>query len=168
MILDSSIMIARTEVEALVLEAIRRERLDAGKNDGAPDFAHMPVPNRKALSSLADWQLHVEVHTRFAEFCKCDKNEKVARPFAIDKAVSFTRYAEQMIKLIGEKQWKARGQMVGIPLKTISQAKSPSDALRLLAVRLLYEAEPAAVSSWMPHWAIGVLLSFMGCVFGRR
>ena len=138
-------MLARAEADALVQEAKRRERLDAGKNEIVPDFAHMPIPIRKAMASLVDWQLDVEVHTRFAEYCRCDKNDKmdkVAKLVAADKAVSFTRYAEQMIKLKGENQWKARGLKVGVPPEATLQVKSPSEALRLLAVRFLYEAEP--------------------------
>ena len=60
--------------------------------------------------------------------------------FTSESHIGIARYFEQLVKAKGMAQWKARGLATGIPDDAITACKSPTDALRLLAVRFMFDA----------------------------
>ena len=66
---------------------------------------------------------------------------KVTRLFVNDPHVSLSRYAEQLAKLKGVAQWKARALAVLVPNEAVLASKGPIDAVRLLALRFLYDSQ---------------------------
>ena len=100
----------------------------------------MPLPLRPALHKIAQWTVNKEVHTRFAVFCRSDKNAKtipVTEMFATEVNVSSTKYFEQLVKTKSEKQWKARA----LADEAVKAVKGQLDSIRLIAVRFLFLAE---------------------------
>ena len=104
----------------------------------------MPLPLRPALHKIAQWTVNKEVHTRFAVFCRSDKNANtipVTEMFATEVNVSSTRYFEQMVKTKSQKQWKARALAVGMADEAVKAVKGQLDSIRLIAVRFFFLAE---------------------------
>ena len=140
--------LARAEGEAARIAGLAAGRAaDVGATpDG--DFAHLPVPIRPALARISGWTLDREISNRFIHFCHCDKNVKiqaVSQLLSTDPHVAFTRYSEVLAKCKNLAQWKARGLAAGIPRDSILNVRSPGEALRLLGLKFLFNANPGDV-----------------------
>ena len=108
----------------------------------------MPLPIRGTLANITGWNVNTAVHRRFAEFCRCSSNTRMAtieKLFDRESHVGWMQYAEILGKAKNLQQWKARVHAVGCPQEAMFAIQSTQDGLRLMAVRFLYLSQPGDI-----------------------
>ena len=140
--------LARAEGEAAA-EALRAaERRAAVGPTPEGELAHLPIPGRTPMFRMTQWMISREIHTRFATFCKCDRNDKLKHAdalFTSEVAVTYVRYAEQLAKCKNMAQWKARALAGGVPQEASLSVRTSGEAIRLVAIRFIFDSQPGDV-----------------------
>ena len=100
------------------------------------------------MSKLNDWCINADVHSRFSTWCKCERNSKLESLqtlLAAETTVDFGRYADALSRCKNFTQWKARALALQIPQEAVLASRTPTDALRLIGIRFMFDAKPGDI-----------------------
>ena len=95
------IALARLEPEEAGKAARITARLGVAPSTPDEDFGHVLVTVRAGIAKVSEWTLTEPIHTRFATFCTCTRNAKLAEAaqlFRSENHIGFTRYWNTLVK----------------------------------------------------------------------
>ena len=137
---------ARHEADRVArLEDARNEaaRLEAARPETPPPpgpAAVVPEPLKNAADKISGWSANLEVHKKFALFCRCTGNAKLKDTdclFEREDTISFTRYFESLGKCKSLAQWRTRLEATKFPPASIAATRSVQDVGRLLVLQFI-------------------------------
>lgn len=65
----------------------------------------------------------------------------VGRLSSTETTVDFMKYSNVLARCKNLSQWKARALCVKVPAEAVLTARSPTDALRMLAMKFIFDAD---------------------------
>ena len=89
--------------------------------------------------------MNLEIHKKFALFCRCTGNAKLKDTdclFEREDTISFTRYFESLGKCKSLAQWRTRLEATKFPPASIAATRSVQDVGRLLVLQFIAHTQP--------------------------
>ena len=103
----------------------------------------MPLPLQEPLRRVTERVVNDTTHASFAAYCSVDKNRKmeiVEELIRKEGGVAWSRYWPDIQQCKNLGQWKARALAAKLSSESVFAARTPPEALRLLAVRFMFDA----------------------------
>ena len=142
---------ARHEADRVArLEDARNEaaRLEAARPETPPPpgpAPDVPDPLKNAADKVTGWSANLEVHKKFALFCRCTGNAKLKdtdRLFDREETITFTRYFDSLGKCKSIRQWRDRLEATNFPPASVAATRSIQDVGRLLVLQFIAHTQP--------------------------
>ena len=139
-------------------EADREARLEEAKTEAArlaaarPETPPTPGPApvvpeslKNATDKVSGWSANLDVHKKFATFCRCSGNAKLKDTdslFDREETITFTRYFDSLGKCKSIRQWRDRLEATNFPPATVAATRSIQDVGRLLVLQFIAHTQP--------------------------
>ena len=136
--------LARAEAEA----ALRAERAAHRGRPPTPTpdeaYAHLPVPARGPMITVAEMHINKETHRNFSTLCACVGNAKmkdVDSLFDREVMVSLSKYIIPLVRCKGFKQLQGRALSLKMTSEAVLVTRSASEAIKLIALKHIFSCQ---------------------------